>query len=145
MKIDVTEIPAEGLTLEESVDVSELDLNTEMVSFKSPVNVRVKIARITNTVTADLVLSTLVKMICSRCLSEFTANFRKSVRLNYIVNKFEPTIDLDPVIAEEIILENPIRPLCKPECIGFVTNAALILMRENVIVFNVGKGLQLTT
>ena len=118
MNIDVNRIPQEGLFLQESIEAAKLDLDTALLKFHQPVKAEASVSRITNTVSVDLSLSTLIHATCSRCLAEFVIDFKKNPRLNYIADKTKPKIDLDPVIAEEIIVDFPIKPLCKENCPG---------------------------
>lgn len=118
MKIEVNKIPSEGFILEEEFSPAAQDLETEIVSFLGPVKVRAEVTRITNAVTVLLTLKAPIKTSCSRCLSDFEIDFKKNIELNYPVDKTEPVIDLDPDIREEIILDYPLKPLCKPDCKG---------------------------
>lgn len=128
MKIDINKIPLEGLTLEEEVNPSGLDLETDIVKFLEPIKIRAEVSKITNAVTVNLNLSGSMHLSCSRCLREFNVALKKILRLNYQVNpaparrggvnKSEPIIDLDQDIKEEIILDYPIKPLCNPDCKG---------------------------
>ena len=118
MKIDINKILLEGLTLEEEVNPSALDLETDIVKFLEPIKIRAEVSKITNTVTVNLSLSGSIHLNCSRCLREFNVALKKILRLNYQVNKSEPIIDLDQDIKEEIILDYPIKPLCNPDCKG---------------------------
>ena len=134
MKIDINKIPLEGLTLEEEVNPSGLDLETDIVKFLEPIKIRAEVSKITNAVTVNLSLSGSMHLNCSRCLREFNVALKKILRLNYQVNKSEPiidtstslechgersrTIDLDQDIREEIILDYLIKPLCNPDCKG---------------------------
>lgn len=118
MKIDINQIPFEGITQEEYVVASQLDLETDIVKFRGPVKIKADISRITNAVTVELALSASMHMNCGRCLNEFEIGFKKNLKLNYSVDKLEPIIDLDPGIREEIILDYPIKPLCNPNCKG---------------------------
>ncbi len=118
MKIDINKIPLEGLTLEEEVNPSALDLETDIVKFLEPIKIRAEVSKITNAVTVNLSLSGSIHLNCSRCLREFNVALKKILRLNYQVNKSEPIIDLDQDIKEEIILDYPIKPLCNPDCKG---------------------------
>ena len=134
MKIDINKIPLEGLTLEEEVNPSGLDLETDIVKFLEPIKIRAEVSKITNAVTVNLSLSGSMHLNCSRCLREFNVALKKILRLNYQVNKSEPiidtstslechgersrTIDLNQDIREEIILDYPIKPLCNPDCKG---------------------------
>ena len=118
MKIDINKILLEGLTLEEEVNPSALDLETDIVKFLEPIKIRAEVSKITNAVTVNLSLSGSIHLNCSRCLREFNVALKKILRLNYHVDRTEPIIDLDQDIKEEIILDYPIKPLCNPDCKG---------------------------
>ena len=51
-------------------------------------------------------------------MSAFKVDLNKNLKLNYTADNAKPLIDLDPDIREEIILDYPLSPLCKPECKG---------------------------
>ena len=118
MKIDINKIPLEGLTLEEEVNPSGLDLETDIVKLLEPIKIRAEVSKITNAVTMELNLDGSIRLSCSRCLREFNVALKKNLRLNYHVDRTEPIIDLDQDIKEEIILDYPIKPLCNPDCKG---------------------------
>jgi len=118
VKININQIPTEGLILEEEVVPSALSLETEIVKFHGPIKIKALITKITNALTVKLALGAKIRMNCSRCLGEFEVNLQKNLRLNYQASKSEPIIDLDPDIREEIILDYPMKPLCNPNCKG---------------------------
>jgi len=118
VKIDINKIPLEGLTLEEEVNPSGLDLETDIVKLLEPIKIRAGVSKITNAVTVNLSLSGSMHLNCSRCLREFNVALKKILRLNYHVDRTKPIIDLDQDIKEEIILDYPIKPLCNPDCKG---------------------------
>lgn len=118
MKIEVNKIPPEGLILEEDFSAVLLGLETEIIKFPGPIKIAARVSRITNTVSVLLVLTGLMRMQCVRCLSDFQADFEKELKLHYPVDKFQPVIELNEDIREEIILDYPLNPLCKPDCEG---------------------------
>jgi len=118
VKININQIPPEGLTLEERIPASCLDLETEIVKFDRPVVIKAKISKITNVVTVELAVNSSMSVNCSRCLNEFGIGLKKDFRLSYPVNRLEPVIELDSDIREEIILDYPFKPLCAPDCKG---------------------------
>jgi len=118
VKIDVNKIPPEGLILEEEFVPGTLDLETDIIGFRCPVKVRAEVSRITNAVSVFARLNAKLETSCSRCLKDFQIYLEKNIELNYPVDNSEPTIDLDPDIREEIILDYPLKPLCKPDCKG---------------------------
>lgn len=118
MKIDINRIPPEGLSLEEEASPGKLDLETDIIKFHKPIKITANVSKITNAITVHIVLHASMHTNCSCCLEEFDIDFKKNVDLNYALNKEEPVIELDPEIREEIILDYPLKPLCKPDCKG---------------------------
>ncbi len=118
MRIEVSRIPTDGMTVSESLTPQALDLETEIIKFRGPVTVLADISRITNAVTVDFTVQAKMYLRCSRCLEEFDMFFNKEFQVSFPVDISEPSIDLDPEIREEIILEYPIKPLCKAQCKG---------------------------
>lgn len=118
MKIEIRKIPAKGLILEEELDAPALDLETDLVKLCSSVTVAAEIFKITNTVTVNLKIKTVLAMSCSRCLDEFTTGLAKNLQLSYAVEPLQQFIDLATDIREQIILDYSIKPLCRPDCRG---------------------------
>jgi len=118
MKIDINQIPFEGLTLTEQLNPATLDLESDIIKFSGPVTVEAHITRITNAVTVDLSLKALIHSSCSRCLGDIEVGLKKDARLSYPINEAELSIDLNPDIREEIIIDYPIKPLCRTDCLG---------------------------
>lgn len=118
MKISVNQIPLEGLTYEEEVSVSDLDLETEIIKFCAPIKIKADISKITNAVTVHLTINGRMLSSCSRCLEGLEIELNKNLDLNYSVTKEDREIDLDPDIREEIVLGYPIKPLCRADCRG---------------------------
>lgn len=118
MKITINQVPAEGLYLKEEIKSAQLDLETDLIRFRSPLKLAARITRITNALTVDLNIKAMIFADCSRCLSEFAWVFDKDVQLNYPLESSDVFIDLEPSIREEIILDYPIKPLCSLNCKG---------------------------
>lgn len=118
MDIQVNRIPPEGLLLREEIEPKGLDLDADLVKFRSPIKIEAEASLITNALAVRLALTVLMRINCSRCLSEFDAVLKKNIKLNYQVDKTVQHIDLNPDIREEIILEYPIKPLCSVNCKG---------------------------
>ncbi len=118
MKILVNQVPFEGILLEEEIDPGELDLETELIKFGSPIRLKARAWRITNALSVDLNIKAKLHAACSRCLKEFDWDWNKDVQLNYPLDNSITFIDLNPEIREEVILDYPIKPLCDLNCKG---------------------------
>ena len=118
MKIIINQVPDGGLYLEEKISAGELDLETDLIKFRSPLTLSAQINRITNALSVDLNIKAVMFADCSRCLSEFEWEFNKDVQLHYPLDSSTTFIDLNPDIREEVILDYPIKPLCSLTCKG---------------------------
>ena len=118
MKIIINQVPAEGLYLKEKVKSVELDLDTELIKFRPDLIIEARVLRITNALTVNLNIAAEVHADCSRCLKEFEWELIKDVQLIFPLDTDTAFIDLNPGIREEVILDYPIKPLCKINCKG---------------------------
>lgn len=118
MKIETKQIPVGGLDLEEEIAPSELDLDSELISIKTPLKAKIRLEKITNVVNAQLNIFFEVYYVCSRCIDEFKNIVEKELSFTYQVESLNQIIDLSPDIRAEIILDYPIKPLCSPDCKG---------------------------
>lgn len=118
MKIIVNQVPAEGLYLEEEIKPAELDLQTDLIKCRSDLKIKAQVYRITNALTVKLNIRASLNADCSRCLEEFGWEYNKDAQLNFPLDSDTTFIDLNPGIREEVILDYPIKPLCKITCKG---------------------------
>lgn len=118
MKIKVSQIPLIGLKLTEEIFPKEWDLEIEEIKFSAPVKLMAEVSRVNNVVSMDVNVTGQFSVKCSRCLDEVKFNIDKKLKLNYQAASKDQVIDIGPDIREEIILEYPLKPLCKPDCKG---------------------------
>jgi len=118
VKIFINQVLLEGLLLEEEIKPVELDLETELIKFRSNLKVRAFVSRAINAIIVELDMQALLSAPCSRCLAEFQWQFNKNTRMSYTFDSDTTFIDLNPDIREEVMLDYPIKPLCGPECKG---------------------------
>jgi uncharacterized protein len=118
VKIKVNQIPFEGLVMEEAISPRSLDLETDEVAFRGNLKVRALVSKITNALAVEADIVAPVRMRCSRCLVEVDTDLTKKLELTYQVSTAQETIDISQDIREEIILDYPVNPLCRPDCKG---------------------------
>jgi uncharacterized protein len=118
MKVEISRITSDGISIEDSLDAEELDLNTSEVKFVSPLKVNANIFKIKNVVSVELEIESCFHTSCSRCLKEIQLPLKRHLRLNYQVMNNQQFIELDEDIREDIILSYSLRYLCSPDCLG---------------------------
>lgn len=131
MKINVEQIPADGIKLEETVAPETLDLDSEVIKFVSAINIKADVYRITNAVSVNLVIKSKVNQICCRCLEEIESDFEKKLEFDFPVEKGKHIIDLNDDIREEIFLDFPMKSLCNLECKGLCPGCGKNLNQGN--------------
>jgi uncharacterized protein len=148
MEIRLEQIKEDGLTLEFEKPVDTFPVLAEMVAngeceFAAPLRTALRAFRIGDLVEIDGDIETTVRLPCSRCLQPFETPLKSSFALTCmqqavdVMENTEPQqeielsaedmgivyfqgekINLTDAIQEQVVLEFPLRPLCKLDCKG---------------------------
>ncbi len=131
MRIIVSEIPPEGFDIE-----SEEPVESEWAVDSAKLSLRVE--KVDTEVTLRGVIAARLKLLCSRCLSDFTRDISIPVDLSYhpvdeilVEEKHElapaelntgfyrnDEVDLQEISTEQVLLNVPMKPLCSETCKG---------------------------
>lgn len=118
MKINVHQMKDnKSLVLEEDIQPETLDADIGVMNFKEPVHLAVEAWKSEDDLTINAHVEGKRSFVCSLCLEEFNNLFEKDFTLHYDI-KGQDSVVIDPDVREEIILDNPIRVLCKEDCKG---------------------------
>ncbi len=140
MKIAVTSLSERPTLLESTFAPKELDLVAERVQFLDAVRVAVTVTRMQEDVLAVGKATTKATAECSRCLEPVPLEVKGEFEALYVpdtgayaarmgrrdfewgdqrVNFYsELTVDLSEEIRQCILLELPMKPLCRADCAG---------------------------
>lgn len=121
MKIYVDKIPEGGIELTEKIQPEALLIDTEGISFVKPVDIKANVLKAGAEIFADIALEAPVEYTCSKCLSKFEGIFKKKFNLIREVKPAE-IVELDDEIRQEIILDYPMKIVCKVGCKGLCPN-----------------------
>ena len=154
MKINVTTIPDEGRELEASYDkdwlialLPERDRSPFMID---TVSVRCSVSAVGRTVSMSLTIMTDLHLECCRCLKEFILPAHSEFTYTFVPAETMPrteeleltgddlgfgyyaddTIDVDPLILEQIVLQIPLKPVCAESCRGLCPHCGIDLNTE---------------
>jgi len=137
----------EGLVFEFEKSVETFPVLAEMVAggecqFPVPIKAALKASRVGDMIEIDGYIETSVRLPCSRCLQSFETPLKSRFALTYMrraTNVQEGTetrevelnaedmgivyfegekIDLKDTIQEQVVMEFPLRALCKQDCKG---------------------------
>ncbi len=130
MKIYIDQIPESGLELNETCQPSALDLDKEGIKFAEPITLSAQVTKGINNISVNLKVNLPMHLNCSRCLEEFTAPKSFEIKLNLAIGD-KKEIDLTDNLREEIILSYPLKPLCRPDCLGLCATCGQNLNKGN--------------
>jgi uncharacterized protein len=129
MRLDLG--PLERLPAERAFAFEEtfepMTVGGEPVAFDGPVEVSGKAERVRGGVLLSGEVRAPVRLRCGRCLDLFPTLLRPELDLMLAPPGAEgaedslpyaETLDLTPAVEEAIVLDLPVRPLCRPDCPG---------------------------
>jgi uncharacterized protein len=154
MKITVSTIPDAGLEREALYDrdwlIEMLPGRDTMPFMIDTVSVRCRASKLGTTVSLSLRVATNLRLECCRCLKEFILPVDSE--FNYMMLPAEKmpegeeieltgedlgldyyrddTIDVDPMIIEQIVLQIPLKPMCAESCKGLCPQCGIDLNTE---------------
>ena len=118
MKINLKNFPEnKSQVLEEEMDAEDLDLDIGVMSFPEALRLKAEAWRTGQDLTVQAHVEGQRSFTCSLCLEEFNNVFEKDITLHYDIKGLD-SVSIDSDVREEIILDHPIRVLCKPDCRG---------------------------
>jgi len=121
MKIYVDKIPEGGIELTGEIKPEALLIDSEGISFIKPISVKANVSKSGSEMFADISLEAPVEYTCGKCLSKFEGIFKKKFN---IIQEVKPAeiVDLDDEVRQEIVLDYPMKVVCKAECKGLCPN-----------------------
>ena len=117
MKVKLSDIPVEGLTLTEKLDPVGKDLQTPDLKFTAPVSVTAFFQKERDTVVVQAEAAGNLELTCGRCLTTYQQPYQGHFDLGYTVKEMF-VLDVTDDLRQEILLTYPMKLLCKEDCRG---------------------------
>jgi len=130
LKINLRHLEEEGIRLQGELPVAELDLgvNDELIHLERPLRYDLSVELLHDAVLATGSLVLPLECECSRCLKKFKTELKLSGWAAHLPLEGEDKVpvendcvDLTPFVREDMLLDFPQHPLCKPDCAGLKT------------------------
>jgi len=133
LKVNLRHLGEQAIQLHGELPAAELDLgvNDELIRVAGPLRYELTVELLHD---ALLVMGELVLPLeceCSRCLKQFPTELALTGWAAHLplageeqVPVENDCVDLTPVIREDILLDFPQHPLCKPDCAGLKSKTA---------------------
>lgn len=127
LKVNLRHLAEHGIRLEGELPVAELDLGVEdeLIHLKKPLHYDLSVELLHDAllVTGSLVLP--LDCECGRCLKKFKTELKLAGWAAHLPLEGEEKVpvdndcvDLTPFVREDMLLDFPQHPLCRPDCAG---------------------------
>jgi uncharacterized protein len=127
LKVNLRHLETRNLVLRGELSLAELDFGAqdEMIRAVSPVEFDLEIEKLDDAILIQGELHVELECECVRCLKKFSheldlADWTLHLPLSGddAVSVDNDFVDLTPFVREDILLEFPQHPLCRPDCDG---------------------------
>lgn len=106
-----------SVTLEEEISPADLDIDVGIMHFPSDILVRAEAWKGEDGLSVAVHVEAEREFACSSCLEEFNNLFEKDFSLHYDIKGLD-SVEINSDVRDEIIIEHPIRILCRKDCKG---------------------------
>src|SRR3989338_1628720 len=118
MKINLNDLKNnKSLVILEEINPEDLELDIGVMRFSANLELKAQAWKAGNDLTIQSHLEGECSFTCSLCLEEFNNLFEKEFSLHYDIKGLD-SVTLDQEVRDEIMMEHPIRVLCRPDCRG---------------------------
>ena len=131
MKVKVRGIPKDGFHLEKNIEPVEIGLTEDDMVCLEPLSIAIDLERIGNAVVAEIAVTTKVGFSCTRCLEEIEKETTGEYKFEYEVDERTEFIDLGEDIRQEMLINQPVKILCREDCKGICLHCGANLNEED--------------
>ncbi|HEX9047885.1 MAG TPA: YceD family protein [Verrucomicrobiae bacterium] len=133
LKVNLRHLEEHDLHLKGELPVEALDLGVEdeLIHANKPLRYDVTVEMLGDALLVTGSLTLPLDCACARCLKEYKAQIKLAPWTVHLplegedkVSVDNDCVDLTPFIREDILLDFPQHPLCKPDCAGMKNKGA---------------------
>ena len=127
LTVNLRQLDDRNLELRGELSLAELDfdVNDEMIRATRPLRYDLEVEKLDDSLLVRGSLRLPLECRCVRCLKDFEFALALDAWTQYLplagedaVPVKNDSVDLTPWVREDILLEFPQHPLCKPDCVG---------------------------
>jgi len=131
MRVKVEKIRDKAIKIEEEVSASSWDLHSSDVTFVDSIYIKCTFSRVKDEIVAETLVTTNRDVVCSRCLQKARHVVEQSFIKNYKEDKIGEWLEINDDIREEILLNFPMKVLCKQDCKGQCSRCGVDLNNQD--------------
>jgi uncharacterized protein len=127
MKIAVEKIKDQEVIGREDISACLWDMDSADVKFIGNIHLDCSFLRVDNEIIVSVKVGTHRIITCSRCLEQAVQKLEQHFDLNYQADNLSDYLEVDKDIREEILLNFPMKVLCKDDCKGLCPHCGMNL------------------
>jgi len=133
LQVNLRHLEEHGLRLQDEFPAADLDLgiDDELIRAERPLRLNLNVELLHRAVLVTGTLELPLDCECARCLKKFVTTLKLSGWALHLpldgedkVAVDNDCVDLTPFVREDILLNFPQHPLCKPDCAGLKSKTA---------------------
>ena len=127
LNVNLRHLEEHGLRLQGELPVAELDLgvNDELIRAEKPLRYDLTVELLHDALLVQGALALPLECECARCLKKFRTELKLAPWTAHLplagedkVSVDNDCVDLTPFVREDMLLDFPQHPLCRPDCAG---------------------------
>ncbi len=127
MKVVVNDIVEEGFKVEEDIEAARWDLDSLDMKFMNKIHLKCNFLKAGKEIFVKAEIATHRLIKCSRCLQEINQEVAQDFNFCYTITRLGNYLDMDSDIREEILLNYPMKVLCKSDFKGICPHCGINL------------------
>lgn len=118
MKIEVAKLNENPIVLQETIEAALWEMDSPDVKFSGTIALECAFSRISKEILVDAVVKVSRVITCARCLERVEQTDQDRFQLTYNSASVGESLDVDGDVREQILLDFPMKVLCRPDCKG---------------------------
>jgi uncharacterized protein len=130
MRVAINSIVDEGIQIEEDIEAEAWDMDSFDVKFVDKIHIKCDFSKAGGEILVKAYVVTHRLILCSRCMEEATQVVVQNFDFHYSITSLGDYLEMDNDIREELLLNFPMKVLCKPNCKGICPGCGVNLNHQ---------------
>jgi len=131
MRVALEKLNDNPLEVCEDIPAERWELDSSDIKFTDSIRVCVTFTKTTTDIVVKAAVTTHKDIVCARCLNHACQVVTQEFKRSYALAELKDYLEVDDDIREEILLNYPMKVLCKPDCKGLCPECGANLNSEN--------------
>jgi len=131
MRIAVDSLGDNPVELEEDIPALTWNINSLDVKFIGNIHLNCKFTKISREIIVEITVDSVREIVCARCLRQVEKTQRQNFKRDYNIDSLKEFLDIDSDVREEMLLDFPMKVLCRPDCKGMCFGCGVDLNSES--------------